>query len=70
MNELKRCPFCGEKAEDGYIECFRTHWISCSNEACPMHKVYFEYPTEEEAIAAWNTRSKWESEDCNNEVAL
>lgn len=57
MRELKSCPFCGGEAQisdGGYSgKCFATR---CQNERCVAHGQAV-YETEEEAIAAWNTRT-------------
>jgi len=57
MDKLKPCPFCGGEAEVLLDESsdYREHWewyVSCIND-CPMY-----FKSEEEAIKAWNTRTK------------
>lgn len=54
--ELKPCPLCGLRAD-----LWRAHpenpkrkaWIACTGKCCIMTR---EYLSDEEAIAAWNTR--------------
>ena len=54
MPELKRCPFCGERGD-----------VYCSNVAALNHvtcnkcggSTELNYPTPEDAIAAWNRRT-------------
>ena len=61
MSELKPCPFCGGEAElvehevvgyqtDFYVECVTSECIMCMGGLC--------YPTENEAIEAWNRRAE------------
>lgn len=58
--ELKPCPFCGGMASvGGYVyeigaSEYTTHDAECND----CHATTFEYPTEEEAIEAWNRRTK------------
>jgi len=50
MEELKSCPCCGSKSAHALM---LPHWIvTCGN--CGMRTGLYE--TEEQAIAAWNTR--------------
>lgn len=56
--ELLPCPFCGGEAEtvehdSTYLHGFFAH---CANDDCPNTVETDIYPTEAEAIAAWNTR--------------
>lgn len=56
-SELLPCPFCGEQAKV-YVHA-EWHYAGCANEFCIMN---YAFPTEAEAIAAWNTRAKVVSE--------
>jgi hypothetical protein len=54
MDELKPCPFCGEKAR-----LFEQHgvWsVWCVNEDCPATSVLVEGYSREEVVPAWNRR--------------
>lgn len=56
MTDLKPCPFCGGEARHyapGPIE----HHIECTNPKC--YAVTHGWPTEAEAIAAWNARADY-----------
>lgn len=58
MENLKPCPFCGEKAQVISDERSRLAWVKCQNcDACSK-EVYigFAYSANEKAIAAWNRR--------------
>lgn len=49
-NELRRCPFCGSKAEYSYRDNFGSGGARCSNQSCfASHLVYREYNE-------WNNR--------------
>ena len=60
MDELKQCPFCGEKpqVQEGYIglPCF---WVECMNENCTVRPHTQQYFRVLPAIEAWN----WRAED-------
>lgn len=62
MTELKPCPFCGGK----YTQVRYIGWESPSafdsgyrTECCDCGVITAAYPTEEEAAAAWNTRTDY-----------
>lgn len=71
MNEeLKPCPFCGSKAEEGCMDPGAPYpggyyYVSCSNEDCTMTELIAcrkAYATEAESAmkevrAIWNTRA-------------
>lgn len=56
MTDLLPCPLCGGDAElwRAHPEHKRTAWIACMAKCSVL--VSKEYPTDEDAIAAWNTR--------------
>lgn len=57
MAELKRCPFCGSKAEIEHKRVLETWIVQCSNQSCPAsYMIGADYDTEGEAIEAWNRR--------------
>lgn len=51
MEDLKKCPFCGGKAE---IVGYKIFWVICKE--CTAETKSFD--TREEAIEAWNRRVK------------
>ena len=65
MTELKPCPFCGESVRDDEQELCLDSFLQMSEKAGPLF--YLEcfgcgietrwFPTEAEAIAAWNRRA-------------
>ena len=67
---LLPCPFCGGAARllysndnhhRPYVECGRGYLGSRPGIPCPGTRMYmWNYKTEEEAIAAWNTRATCE----------
>lgn len=69
MQNLKRCPFCGGKAEYSKIDTSETvpfgtvqHFVTCKNNC--LEGLYARGNTKEEAIKAWNRRrpSPWHTE--------
>ena len=59
MDELKRCPFCGEKAvirtfPGKVFDCYKVY---CSNICCYICPVTRIYHNKKEAIEAWNRRA-------------
>lgn len=56
MSELKPCPFCGGEAASYE---FANGWSAeCLSDKCPAQPVLDQmHHTEEQAIAAWNTRA-------------
>lgn len=63
MEELKPCPFCGDKASlrktatgrnrSGYV-----YYISCGNLNCPVCVYTCNRDTENEAVEIWNRRAE------------
>lgn len=49
------CPFCGSPAE--ILKSSNDYIIHCSNLKCILSCLTTHYPTEEEAIEAWNKRT-------------
>ena len=79
MTELKPCPFCGESVRDDEQELCLDSFLQMSEKAGPLF--YLEcfgcgietrwFPTEAEAIAAWNRRATDRDMDYNPmEVAI
>ena len=59
MAELKKCPFCGGKAET-YCNS-RGFWgVDCETNECITHTMGADYFTEEKAIEQWNKRAEEE----------
>lgn len=54
MGELLPCPFCGAEAVTRFESMEQVWSIRCTQ--CEAAKLYAAY-SDEEAIAAWNTRS-------------
>ena len=65
--ELKPCPFCGSWAikirheEKGIVprysvECCSVSWTQVHDYGCIIQSGTLDYPTEQKAITAWNTR--------------
>lgn len=55
--ELKKCPFCGSKAELHYSDKTEEYIVECTNNFCmASYMIGMKYDTEEEAIVAWNRR--------------
>lgn len=62
--ELKPCPFCGEKAklsrhiEGGGIRSrVFTHFVSCVNKECPVFVKTQRYVNKKNAVFVWNNRA-------------
>lgn len=53
MTDLKPCPFCGGEAVAMHIANFNWHSVMC--DSCMAETM--DYGTDEEAVAAWNTRA-------------
>lgn len=57
--EIKKCPFCGGKAEINFKEDYSTHrfyWVECCK--CDARTSDFEdAPGKEEAVSSWNRRA-------------
>ena len=71
MSELLPCPSCGGEAElctwyGGGEHCETVFTVMCDNDDCPMDVKTFDFHTEAEAIAAWNTRSAGTCEAVDN----
>lgn len=60
MNELKPCPFCGVEAEVVWLDSVYIHGFvaRCANAECIIVAETDIYPTEAEAVEAWNTRAE------------
>lgn len=58
--KLKRCPFCGEEAKVIYYDNGWCAWYHIACTQCHISQTGSYTKTEEEAIAAWNTRKPME----------
>lgn len=58
MGELKKCPFCGGKAEMIYTKSIESWTVECALDKgeCNVIPGTRPFDTKEEAIAAWNRR--------------
>ena len=60
LPKLKPCPFCGSEdisVSAGYWDCHGACYeVTCANPQCAVHPYSDLYPTEAEAIEAWNNR--------------
>jgi formate dehydrogenase maturation protein FdhE len=58
--KLQHCPFCGADAEIAVMENRTTGTVkffaNCTNEDCVINR---HYPSEEEAIKAWNEQEQY-----------
>jgi hypothetical protein len=60
-NELKCCPFCGEKGQlksSSWAGIVNHYWIGCYEQTCPIKPETKTYTVRDEAIAAWNKRAE------------
>lgn len=59
MNDLKRCPFCGSKAQLLIVPGHVAHWVvKCSKGCCNT----CQYISDHDAEEAWNKRTLKEQE--------
>lgn len=62
LPKLKPCPFCGSEdisVSAGYWDCHGACYeVTCANPQCAVHPYSDLYPTEAEAIEAWNNRTE------------
>jgi hypothetical protein len=62
---LKPCPFCG--SNPFVCKLVAGVHLGCNNEECPVSRLYtLQYPTEIEAIKAWNIRKDPYTVDCTH----
>jgi Lar family restriction alleviation protein len=61
--ELKPCPFCGEKAYIIHEESDGLWEIGCHNQKCKLIVYTRDIYDKKEAIAAWNKRVKEAADD-------
>lgn len=54
--KLKPCPFCG--GEVVVFEAGEEYHVSCTNDDCIATVAMKSFPSEEEAVTAWNKRTK------------
>ena len=50
MNELKPCPFCGERPKIGWLDENREDLVACHNDDCVLFSLLMK-------IEEWNTRA-------------
>lgn len=55
MSELKRCPFCGEKARLQRIG--ESYYVVCDGSYCKIKPTTWAYSVKERAIEEWNRRA-------------
>lgn len=62
MEELKRCPFCGKKADVIALRGYGRpdYYVSCQGRNCVEQKGF--YASKANAIKAWNRRQKNDGE--------
>ena len=57
MNDLKPCPFCGDKPTLGYDEFDNFYMVKCDSSECGINPSTGHCDTEECAIECWNDRT-------------
>ena len=51
---IEKCPFCGQRAQVVNLANGYAYFVECTNEDCGVSMLPF--PTEQEAVEAWNRR--------------
>lgn len=73
MSDMKECPFCGGEGETFESTTFGFAAICSNRDKCSVEPETPFYPTEQEAVEAWNTRyektcnmrdSQWDDGQC------